>query len=122
MNKFAVDTKPHESIIVDFYMSALPTCIAQFVKRATKPTLLESYQEAIVVKKDLHTIRVIKDDEPKKDSRYASKKSQVMASKGRNKEENDIETLTRLVKNLTTEVSELKQQKMDAFASRHPLK
>jgi len=42
-----------------------------------------------------------------------------VARKDRDKEENDIETLTHLVKNLTTEVSELKQWKMDMFARNH---
>jgi len=43
-----------------------------------------------------------------------------MASKGRDKEENDIETLTCLVKNLTIEVSELKQHKTNTFARSYP--
>ena len=68
LNKFAVDTKPHDSITVDYYTSALPTNIAQFVNRATKPTLLENCEEAIIVEKDLCAIGVIKDDEPTKDS------------------------------------------------------
>lgn len=101
LNKFATDTKPRDSITVDYYMAALPTRIAQFVKRATKPMLLESCEEAIVVEKDLHAIGVIKDDELGKDSKGASKKSQAMESKGRDKEATDIETLTRLIKNLT---------------------
>jgi len=120
LNKFAADTKPHDSIIVDYYTSALPTNIAQFVKRAVKPTLLENCGEAIVVEKHLCAIRVIKDDEPTKESRDVSRKSQAMASNGRDKEANDIETLTRLVKNLTTEVFELKQWKTDTSASSHP--
>lgn len=32
LNKFAADTKPHDSITVDYYTSALPTSIVQFVK------------------------------------------------------------------------------------------
>jgi len=32
LNKFVADTKPHDSIMVDYYTSALPTMIAQFVK------------------------------------------------------------------------------------------
>jgi len=48
-----------------------------------KPALLESCVHATVVKKDLRTIGVIKDEEPKKDSKYASRNSQAMASKGR---------------------------------------
>lgn len=64
LKKFAVDTKAHDSIIVDYYTSALPTNIAQFVKRVAKPILLENCEEAIVVKKGLHVIGLIKDDEP----------------------------------------------------------
>jgi len=67
----------------------------------------------------LHTIGIIKDDESAKDSKDKSKKSQVMASKGRDKEENDIEGLTHLIKNLTIEVSELKQRRKDTFARRY---
>ncbi len=41
LNKFVVDRKPHDSITIDYYTSALLTSIAQFVKRAAKPTLFE---------------------------------------------------------------------------------
>jgi len=80
---------------------------------------LESYKEAIFVDKDLHAIKVIKDDESTKDSKDVSRKPQAMASKGRDKEATDIETLTHLVKNLTSEVSELKQRKTNTFSSSH---
>lgn len=119
LNKFAANTKPHDSIIVDYYMSILPNSITQFIKKATKPTLLESCEEAIVAEKYLCTIRVIKDDEAMKDPKDTSRKPQETSSKSREKEATDIETLTCLVKNLTTKVFELKQWKMDTFASSH---
>lgn len=119
LNKFSVDTKPHDSITVDYYTFALPNNIALFVKWAAKPTLLECCEDDISVEKDLHTIRVIKDEEPTKDSKDASKKSQVMESKGRDKEATNIGPLTRLIKNLTTEVSKLKQLKIDTYESDH---
>ena len=68
----------------------------------------------------MQVIGVVKDDELVKDSKDASRKSQAMASKGRDKEETDIETLTRVVKKLTTKVSKLIQQKIKTFASSHP--
>jgi len=68
----------------------------------------------------LHAIGVIKDDESMKDSKDAGINPQAMRSKGRDKETTNIETLTHLVKNLTTEISELKQQKMESFVSIHP--
>lgn len=75
--------------------------------------LLENYEEAIVVEKDLHAIGVINDDEPKKDSRYASRKPLAMVSKGKENETSGIETLTHVVKNLTKKVSEQKQRTID---------
>ena len=90
-------------------MSALPTRIVEFVKRLVKPIILESCEEDIVIKKHLRAIRVIKDDELAKDTKGSSRMSQVMVSKGRDKETNDNKILTRLFKNLTMEVSKLKQ-------------
>lgn len=122
MNMFAVDTKPHDSITVDYYTYALPTTIAEFIKQVVKPTLLESCEEAIVVEKYLHAIGVIKDDESKKDSKDASRKPQETMIKGRDKQATDIETLTILVKKLTNKMYELKQPKLVTFANSHPPK
>lgn len=85
LNKFAVDTKPHDSITVNYYMSALPTTIAQFIMRAVKPTRLESCEEDILVDKELHAIGVIKGEESTKDSKNASRKTQATMRKGRDK-------------------------------------
>jgi len=65
-------------------------------------------------------IVVIKDDEPMKDSRDAKRKPRAAASKGKEKEASDIETLTHVIKNLTTKVSELKQRTINTSASRRP--
>lgn len=119
MNNFTFDTKLHDSITIDFYMSALSTNIAQLIKQDAKPIILENYEEAIVIEKDLHAIGVINNDESVMDSKDASRKSQAMASKVRDKEATDIETLTCLVKNLIMEVFELKQGKTDTSASIH---
>jgi len=109
LNKFATNIKPHDSITIDYYTSALLTTIAHFLKRVAKPTLFERCEEAIVVEKDLRAIGFIKDDESMKDSKDVSRKPQATVRKGRDKEATDIETLTHLVKNLATEMSELKQ-------------
>jgi len=119
LNKLPVDTKPHDSITTNYYMSRLPTSIKQYVKWARRPTLLENCEESIVVEKCLHAFGVIKDAKSTIDSKDVRMKPQTMASKGRDKEATYIETLTRLVKSMTTEVSELKQHKIDTFASSH---
>jgi len=80
-----------------------------------KPTPLESCEEDIVVEKDLIAIGVIKDDKSTKEFKDVSRKPQVPARKGREKEATDIDTLTHLVKNLTMKMSELKQWKKTYF-------
>ena len=100
LKKFVADTKPHDSIMVDCYMSALPTSIAQFVKRVAKPTLLENCEEDIAIEKGLRAIGVIKDDKLAKESKDVSMRSQAMVSKGKDKEATNIETLTRLCQEL----------------------
>lgn len=52
---------------------------------------------------------VIVDDEPAKDSKDTGRRSQTAMSKVKEKETSEIDTLTRLLKSLTTEVAELKQ-------------
>lgn len=98
-------------------MSAMPTNIVQFFKWPTKPTLLENCKEVITVEKYLREIGVIKDGELVKDSKDASRRTQVVASKRKDKEESGIETFTCLVKTLTREVFELKQRTVETFAS-----
>lgn len=117
LNNSAANTKPHDSITVDYYKSALPTSIVQFVKRVVKPMLLENCEEALIVENDMRMIGFIKDDEPIKDSKDVSRNPLVVANIGIDKEASDIEILTPLVKALKTEVSELKQQMVETSAS-----
>lgn len=77
LNRFPIVMKPHDSITIDYYTSALPASTMQFVKRTTKPTLAENYEEAITVEKDLCEIGVIVDNESSKDSKDMGKRSQA---------------------------------------------
>lgn len=85
LNKFPANTKPHDSITINYYTSALPKSITQIVKLTMKETLAENYEEAIAVEKDLRAIEVIFDDEPSKDSKDMGKKSQATSIKAKEK-------------------------------------
>lgn len=85
-----------------------------------KQTLSKNFQEEINVEKDLHVIGVIIDDEPAKDSKYVGMRSQTTVSKVKEKETSEIETLTRLLKSLTSEVAELKQRTIETIVSSKP--
>jgi len=120
LNNFTIDTKPHDSITVDYYTSALSTNIVDFIKQAMKPMLSENFQEAIDMEKDLCMIGVIVDDKTTKDSKDARRRSQATMSKVKEKETSEIETLTRLLKSLMTEVAKLKQRTTETTMSNRP--
>jgi len=63
LNRFPTNTKPHENITIDYYISSLLTCIMQLVKRTAKGTLTENYEEDIAIEMDLRTIGAIVDEE-----------------------------------------------------------
>jgi len=69
-----------------------------------KHALTKNYEEAISVKKDLRSIRVISDNEPTKESKDMGKRSQASMSRDKKKEPSGFESLTHLVKALTTKM------------------
>jgi hypothetical protein len=49
LNKFQLTTKPTEELQIEVYANALPTSISMFVKRVTKQTLAENFEEAKMI-------------------------------------------------------------------------
>lgn len=49
-------SKPSEEVWNEWYISALPSNIAIFVDRTTKPTLAENMKEAITIEKRILTL------------------------------------------------------------------
>lgn len=74
------------------------------------------------MEKDLHTIGVITDDESTKESKDIEKRSQASVSKAKEKEASGIENLNHLLKSLTSEVVELKQQTREKTVGSMPPK
>jgi len=120
LNKFSDDSKPHDSITINYYTYALSTSIVHFIMRAAKPTLIENYEEAISIEKYMHVIGVITYDESTKDSNDTGNRFQTYVSKAKEKETSDIENLTHLIKSMTTEVVELKHRKNKTTMSSRP--
>jgi hypothetical protein len=46
LKKFHLEAKPTQELQIEVYVNALPASISMFVKRATKPTLAENFEEA----------------------------------------------------------------------------
>jgi hypothetical protein len=49
LNKFHPEAKPTQELKIEVYANALPASISMFVKRATKQTLAENFEEAKII-------------------------------------------------------------------------
>jgi hypothetical protein len=56
-NKIPADSMPAKSLIVAYYAKALHNNIAIWVKRSKKNTLLESFEEASQIEKDILSLK-----------------------------------------------------------------
>ena len=52
-NKIPATSRPAEDVTIEFYTSALPVSMAMFVRQKAKLTLVENFEEAIKVEKDM---------------------------------------------------------------------
>ena len=76
LNKIPVASQPPEDIIIENYASALPKSLGMFVKKSVKITLVETFEEAIKVEKNLLTF------EPKNNGKTDSpfhKRNEIIA-------------------------------------------
>ena len=56
LNKFSAATKPIEESLIEYYTTTLYPPIEMLVKRASKVTLVENYEEAKKVEEDMDSI------------------------------------------------------------------
>lgn len=56
MNKIPNDSIPIASVLIEFYITALPSSIVIFVKRASKITLNQIFGETLDVEKEMMSI------------------------------------------------------------------
>lgn len=56
-SKIPVDSMPAENLNVAYYTKALHNNIAIWVKRSKKNTLLEAFEEAVLIEKDILSLK-----------------------------------------------------------------
>ena len=56
LKKFSAAINPTEETLIEYYTSALGPDIAMFVKRSVKPSLVETYEEAVKIEAELESI------------------------------------------------------------------
>jgi hypothetical protein len=122
--RIPADSMPAESLVIAYYTKALHQSIAIWVKRSKKATLLEAFEEATQIEKDILSLKDSSSNET--EIVFSSKKKieilpRPTQSKTQPKNSN-LENLTKVVQKLFNQVIDLKRSTEEASSSKRPYK
>jgi hypothetical protein len=123
-NRIPVDSMPAESLIIAYYTKSLHQSIAIWVKRSKKATLLEAFEEATQIEKDILSLKDPSSNEAETVS-SSKKKIEILPRPAQNKsqpENYDLENLTKVVQKLSNQVVDLRRSTEEASSSKGPYK
>jgi hypothetical protein len=105
-NRIPTDSMPAESLVIAYYTKALHQSIAIWVKRSKKATLLEAFEEATQIEKDILSLKDSSSNETETVS-SSKKKIEILPRPTQNKtqpENSELENLTKVVQKLSNQV------------------
>jgi hypothetical protein len=123
-NKIPADSMPAESLIVAYYTKALHNNIAIWVKRSKKNTLLEAFEEASQIEKDILSLKDNLNSEAETTS-SSKKKIEILARPPQTKNQPeilDLESLQKAFQKLSNQVVDLKRSVEEASTSKGSFK
>jgi hypothetical protein len=115
---------PAENLIIAYYTKALHQSIAIWVKRSKKSILLEAFEEASQIEKDILSLKDTTSNEIETSS-SSKKKIEILPRPGQNKTQPkrlDLENLTKVVQKLSNQVIDFKRTVEEASSSKGPYK
>jgi hypothetical protein len=123
-NRIPVDSMSAENLIVTYYTKSLHQNIAIWVKRSKKATLLEAFEEASQIKKD---ILILKDNicNEAETTSSSKKKIEILPRPPQNKTQSDgsdLESLQKVIQKLSNQVIDLRRSVEEASSSKGPYK
>jgi len=111
---------PAESFIVAYYTKALHHNVAIWVKRSKKSTLLEAFEEASQIEKDILSLKDNLSNE-EEIIRSSKKKIEILPRPPQTKtqsETSDLESLQKVVQKLSNQVVDLRRSVEEASSSK----
>jgi hypothetical protein len=114
---------------IEVYANALPASISMFVKRATKTTLAENFEEAKTIEFQMKGCKEGQDSLVKKESQPPPRRGLLFtrppgkqAKQGPKKESGDIEDLQRMIKKFSNEIIDMKRSVGEGIQGQRPYK
>jgi hypothetical protein len=121
-NRIPTDSMPPESLIIAYYTKALHQSIAIWVKRSKKATLVEAFEEATQIEKDILSLKDSSSNETE-NTASSKKKIEILPRPIQNKaqpENSELENLTKVVQKLSNQVVDIKRSTEEASSSKGP--
>jgi hypothetical protein len=121
-NRIHTDSMPAESLVIAYYTKSLHQSIAIWVKRSKKATLLEAFEEATQIEKDILSLKDSSSNETETVS-SSKKKIEILPRPTQNKtqpENSELENLTKVVQKLSNQVIDIKRSTEEASSSKGP--
>jgi ribonuclease HI len=121
-NRIPTDSMPAESLVIAYYTKALHQSIAIWVKRSKKATLVEAFEEATQIEKDILSLKDSSTNETENTS-ASKKKIEILPRPTQNKtqpENSELENLTKVVQKLSNQVIDIKRSTEEASSSKGP--
>jgi hypothetical protein len=121
-NRIPTDSMPAESLVIAYYTKALHQSIAIWVKRSKKATLVEAFEEATQIEKDILSLKDSSSNETETIS-SSKKKIEILPRPTQNKaqpEKSELENLTKVVQKLSNQVIDIKRSTEEASSSKGP--
>ena len=97
--------------------------MAMFVRRAAKPTLTETFDEAIKVEKDMFAIKTnpgVDTDSASSSCKKAEIPSKTTNPKKRGQDALDLDSIQRVIKKLSNEIIDLKKGTSESTPNKEP--
>ena len=111
-NRIPATSRPAEDVTIEFYTSALPVSMAMFVRRAAKPTLTETFDEAIKVEKYMFAIKTnpgVDTDSASSSRKKTESPSKTSTPEKKGQDALELDNLQRVIKKLSNEIIDLKK-------------
>ena len=115
---------PAENLIIAYYTKDLHQSIAIWVKRSKKSMLLEAFEEANQIEKDILSLKDFTSNETETSS-SSKKKIEILPRPTQSKtqpENSNLENLTKVVQKLSNQVIDLKRMTEEASSRKGPYK
>jgi len=116
LNKFQPEAEPTKEFQIEVYANALPAYISMFVKRVSKTTLAEHFEEAKTIEFQMKGCKDVQISLFKKQVQPPPRRGILLTrppgkktEEGLRKESGDIEDMQHMVKNLSNEIIEMKR-------------